>query len=166
MKRVITFERRESMKWKDLKGEERYRVVEMARKGQVPIKELCRTFGVSRQTLKIAMEKVDQAAMEALEPKSPGRKARSLEESQVSKVMEENAALRKDLDQWKQKYEIAITFVDLHRKYLSGEELPGEEEEPKKQWKKKKRRRLRNPKPAKMSGTERTEAQMDTKDDG
>ena len=118
------------MKWKDLKGEERYRVVETARKGQVPIKELCRTFGVSRQALKMAMDKADQAAMEALEPKSPGRKARSVEESRVSQVMEENAALRKDLDHWKQKFDVAMTFVELHRKLERGEPLPGEEENP------------------------------------
>jgi transposase-like protein len=166
MKRVITFGRRDLMKWKDLKGEERYRVVEMARKGDVPIRELCRTFGVSRQALKTAMDKADQAAMEALEPKSPGRKARSMEEDQVSRVMEENISLRKDLDQWKQKYEIAITFLDLHQKYLRGEELPGEEEEPKAQGKKKKRRRLRNPKPAKMPVTERTGGEMGPNDDG
>ena len=37
--------------WKSLSGEERYRIVELARKGQVAISELCKTFGVSRQTL-------------------------------------------------------------------------------------------------------------------
>ena len=29
------------MKWQELSGEERYRVVELARKGEVPIRELC-----------------------------------------------------------------------------------------------------------------------------
>jgi transposase-like protein len=145
------------MKWKDLKGEERYRVVETARKGQVPIKELCRTFGVSRQTLKIAIEKADQAAMEALEPKSPGRKARSMEESQVSKMMEENATLRKDLDLWKQKFDVAMTFVELHRKLERGETLPGEEEDTSG---KKKR------KGSKVNGTYRRTARMAGNDNG
>jgi transposase-like protein len=117
------------MKWKDLKGEERYRVVETARKGQVPIRELCRTFGVSRQALKTAMDKADRGAMDALEPKSPGRKARSMEESQASRVMEENVSLRKELEHWKQKFDVAMTFVELHRKLQRGESLPGEEED-------------------------------------
>ena len=132
------------MKWKDLSGEERYRVVQMARRGEVPVGELCRTFGVSRQTLKTAMEKVDQAAMEALTPKSPGRKGQSAEEAELSAMKKEKALLEKDLDHWKQKYEIAMTFVDLHRKVLNGEELPGEEAAPSR--KKKKRRRLKKPK--------------------
>ncbi|MFX1555564.1 MAG: helix-turn-helix domain-containing protein [Promethearchaeota archaeon] len=133
------------MKWKDLSGEERYRVVQMARQGEVPVGELCRTFGVSRQTLKTAMEKVDLAAMEALEPKSPGRKGKSREQAQAEAMREEKDTLEKELDRWKQKYEIAMTFVELHRKLLNGEDLPGESEE-NPSGKKKKRRRLKKPK--------------------
>jgi hypothetical protein len=48
--------------------------------------------------------------------------------------------LQKDLENWKQKYEIAMTFVDIHRKLLNGEPLPGEVEEGKKR---KRRSRLR-----------------------
>jgi transposase-like protein len=145
MNKAGVCERREAMKWKDLSGEERYRVVQMARKGEVPVGELCRTFGVSRQTLKTAMEKVDLAAMEALEPKSPGRKGKSKEQAQAEAMREEKDTLEKELDRWKQKYEIAMTFVELHRKVLNGEELPGEAEE-KPSGKKKKRRRLKKPK--------------------
>ena len=130
------------MKWKDLSGEERYRVVQMARQGEVPVGELCRTFGVSRQTLRNAMAKVDQASMEALEPKIPGRKGRPKEEQELISTRKEKALLEKDLDHWKQKYEIAMTFVELHRKLLNGEDLPGEVEE-KPSDKKKKRRRLK-----------------------
>lgn len=151
------------MKWKDLSGEERYRVVQMARSGDVPIKELCRTFGVSRQTLKNAMEKADLAAMEALMPRSPGRRGKSKEEAEADSVKKENASLEKELAQWKQKYEIAMTFVDLQRKALDGEPLPGEEETPRK---KKKKRRLRKRTVTRTSGAGRTTAAVADPDDG
>lgn len=117
------------MQWKALSGEERYRVVQMARKGEVPVQELCTTFGVSRQTLSEAMEKVDQAAMAALEPKVPGRKGPSPEAAALGEAKKATTALAKDLAHWKTKYEIAMTFVELHRKVLDGEPLPGEEDE-------------------------------------
>ncbi len=62
--------------WKGLSGEERYRVVELARQDETSIRELCRTFGVSRQTLYRALEAADRASVEALTPKRRGRKAR------------------------------------------------------------------------------------------
>lgn len=116
------------MKWKDLSGEERYRVVQMARKGEVPIQELCTTFGVSRQTLNEAMEKVDRAAMAELEPKPPGRKGPTPEKAALTEAKKEKSSLEKELELWKTKYEIAMTFVELHRKVLDGEALPGETE--------------------------------------
>ena len=155
------------MKWKDLSGEERYRVVQLARKGEVPVQELCRTFGVSRQSLKVAMEKADRAAMEALTPKSPGRKGRSKEEAEADAMRRKKDSLERELDRWKQKYEIAMTFVELHRKLLNGEDLPGEEEqEEAKSPGKKKKHRLRKPKPAKMPGPIRTGAPVDPNDNG
>jgi transposase-like protein len=156
-------ERRLMMKWKELSGEERYRVVEMARRGEVPVKELCRTFGVSRQTLRSAMEKADQAAMEALNPKTPGRKERPREQVELISVKKEKACLEKELALWKQKYEIAMTFVDLQRQALDGEPLPGEEEIPRK---KKTRRRLKKRKPPTMSGPDRTTTRMAGTGDG
>jgi hypothetical protein len=51
------------MNWKDLGGEERYRVLELARKGQMPLKQIGETFGVSRQVLSRAMEKADRASV-------------------------------------------------------------------------------------------------------
>lgn len=150
------------MLWKDLSGEERYRVVQMARKGEVPIQELCTTFGVSRQTLSEAMEKVDQAAMAALEPKSPGRKGPTPEVAALAEARKATTTLEKDLAHWKTKYEIAMTFVELHRKVLDGEPLPGEEE--KGVGEKKKRRKDRRT--ATESGADRNGPGMAGSDDG
>jgi hypothetical protein len=155
--------RRRLMKWKDLNGEARYRVVQMAREDKVPIKALCRSFCVSRQTLKTAMDKADQAAMEALTPKSPGRKGKSKEQAEAEAMKQKKDGLQKELDRWKQKYEIAMTFVDIHKKLLNGEALS---EEPKRPGKKKKRNRLRNPRSAKTAGADRTEAEMEQSGDG
>ena len=148
-----------TMKWKDLSGEERYRIVEMARKREVPIKQLCRTFGVSRQTLNVAMEKVDRAAMEALEPKKAGRKGRSKEQIDITNLTGQKESLEKDLDHWKQKYDIAMTFVDLHRKILDGQDLPGEE-------KGRGKKKNRPHKSSKKHGTNRRTKGMDNNDDG
>ena len=119
------------MKWQELSGEERYRVVELARKGEIPIRELCRTFGVSRQTLYRAMEAADQASMAALEPKRRGRKPRPESEVQREELEQEKADLQKELGRWRQKYEIAKTILDLQRKAEHGEPLPGEKGEKK-----------------------------------
>ena len=154
------------MKWKDLNGEARYRVVQMAREGKVPIKTLCRSFGVSRQTLKTAMDKADQAAMEALTPKSPGRKGKSKEQAEVEAMKQEKASLEKELDRWKQKYEIAMTFVDIHKKLLNGEALCEQPEEPKSPGKKKTRKRLRNPGSAEATGAQRTGTEVAKNGDG
>jgi transposase-like protein len=155
----IDWRKRMTMKWKDLSGEERYRVVEMARKKEVPIKQLCRTFGVSRQTLKVAMEKADRAAMEALEPQKAGRKGRSKEQVDITKLTGEKASMEKDLNRWKQKYGIAMTFVDLHRKILNGQDLPGEE-------KGRGKKRRSSHKTSKKDGRNRRAKGMDNSDDG
>lgn len=134
------------MTWKDLSGEERYRIVEMARTGKTPIKEICETFGVSRQTLHRAMAVADQAAMEALEPGKRGRKPRPMSERQVLELSEEKTRLDKELKHWKTRYDIARTILDLEHKAARGEPMPGE----------KKRRRLKRRKqqapPAKAPG--------------
>jgi len=126
-----------TLQWKELSGEERYRVVEMARKGEVPIGELCRTFGVSRQTLYRAMEAADRASAEALEPKRRGRKPKAPSEVQKSELEASNAGLHKELDHWKTKYQVARTMLDLERKLDRGEPLPGEKGKKRKQRKKK-----------------------------
>lgn len=126
-----------TLQWKALSGEERYRVVEMARKGEMPIGELCRTFGVSRQTLYRAMEAADRASTEALEPKRRGRKPKAASEVQKSELEASNAGLQKELEHWKTKYQVARTMLDLERKLDRGEPLPGEKGKKRKQRKKK-----------------------------
>jgi transposase-like protein len=158
--------RRGLMKWKDLNGEVRYSVVQMAREGKVPIKALCRSFGVSRQTLKTAMDKADQAAMEALTPKSPGRKGKSKEQVKAEAVKKEKDLLEKELGRWKQKYEIAMTFVEIHKKLLNREAFSEEPQEPKRPGKKKKRKGIRNPRSAKTAGADRTGTRVGPNSDG
>ena len=109
------------MPWKELSGEERYRLVEMARKGHVPIKEICETFGLSRQTLHRAMSKADEAAVQALEPKAPGRKGKTPEEARVEELEATLREHHKALEQWKTKYQVALAFLELERKYDRGE---------------------------------------------
>ncbi|HUV36630.1 MAG TPA: helix-turn-helix domain-containing protein [Patescibacteria group bacterium] len=104
-----------TLKWKELSGQERYRVVMLARKGEVTVQELCTSFGVSRQTLYRAMEATDQAAMEALEPKKRGRKPAPVSDVQTKELTASNATLKKELDHWKTKYEVAKTFIELER---------------------------------------------------
>ena len=111
------------MKWTELSGEERYRVVEMARKGEVPQKEICETFGVSRQTLYRAMHTADEVSAAALEPKKPGRKAKTPDEQAIVELNSQMEGLQKELDQWRTKYEVAKAFLELERKYDRGEPL-------------------------------------------
>jgi transposase-like protein len=125
-----------TLRWQELSGEERYRVVEMARKGEVAISELCKTFGVSRQTLYRAMEAADRASAAALEPKKRGRKPRPSSEARTTELEASNAGLHKQLEHWKTKYQVARTLLDLERKLERGEPLPGEEEKKRKPRKK------------------------------
>ena len=118
-----------TLKWKALSGEERYRVVEMARQGEVALSELCKTFGVSRQTLYRAMESADRAAAAALEPKKRGRKPRAASEIRSTELKASNAGMQKELEHWKTKYQVARTLLDLERKLERGEPLPGEKGE-------------------------------------
>ena len=114
------------LKWKTLSGEERYRVVEMARKGQVTISELCETFGASRQTLYRAMAAADRASAEALELKPRGRKPKPANAVRTTELEAGNAELGKELEHWKTKYQVVRTLLDLERKLDRGEPLPGE----------------------------------------
>ena len=103
------------LKWTELSGQERYRVVMLARQGDVEVSRLCQSFGVSRQTLYRAMEAADQASMEALEPKQRGRKPTPVSEVQARELTHTNNSLQKELAHWKMKYEVAKTFIDLER---------------------------------------------------
>ena len=113
-------------KWKEMTGEERYQVVEMALSGKAEVAELCRTFEMSRQTLYRAMEKASRGAAEALEPKSPGRKSMPLSEQKVSELQLDKIRLEKELKHMTQRYEVAKTILELERKLAKGESLPGE----------------------------------------
>lgn len=115
------------MTWKDLGGEERYRVLEMVRTGEVSVKEICETFGLSRQALNRGMGKADQASIQALEPKKPGKKPKTRQAVEMEELATTKADLEKELEHWKQKYEVAKTFLDLERKLTRGERLPSEE---------------------------------------
>ena len=115
--------------WKSLSGEERYRVVEMARKG-VEITELCRTFGVSRQTLYRALEAADRASVEALTPKRRGRKGAPPSQKRLAEIRAEKAKVEKELERMRQRYEVAQALLDLQRKAERGERLPGEKKTP------------------------------------
>ena len=121
------------MKWKDMTGEERYRVVEMAQKGGQPLAEICRTFEVSRQTLHKAMAQVSLAAVQALEPQRPGRKGRSREELRIGELTKKTTGLEKEVNHWKMRYEVAQAFIDLSRE--------AEQKEMRSRRQKKKRRR-------------------------
>jgi hypothetical protein len=138
----------------------------MARESKVSIKELCRSFGLSRQTLKTAMDKADQAAMEALTPKSPGRKGKSKDRAKADAMKQEKALLEKELNHWKQKYEIAMAFVDIHKKLLNGEALSEKSKGPNGPGEKKKRKRLGHPRSAKAVGAEGTGAEVAQSGDG
>lgn len=144
------------LRWQTLSGEERYRVIELLRKGEVEVKELCATFGVSRQTLYRAAEAADQASVAALSPKQRGRKREPATRKQLRELTTEKKDLQKQVEQMCQKYEIAQALLDLQRKAERGERLPGEK-------KNQGTRRRPNPKVAGMAGTK---APMASNDDG
>jgi len=114
------------MRWQTLSGEERYRVIELLHKGEVQIKELCRTFGVSRQTLYRAAEAADRASVAALTPKRRGRKPEPASRQEVKVLQSQQKILEQELHRMSQKYEIAQALLDLQRKAERGERLPGE----------------------------------------
>jgi transposase-like protein len=114
-------------RWQDLTGADRWEVIEKARRGEIPVTELCQTFGITRQTLYRAMEAADAAAKEALAPRAPGRKKKPASETAVESLQQEVAAQQKDLARWQQKYEVLKTLLELERKLAKGEPLPGEQ---------------------------------------
>ena len=141
------------MKWKDMTGEERYRVVEMAQKGEQPLAEICSTFEVSRQALHKAMAQVSRAAVKALEPQRPGRKGKSREELRIGELMKKTTGLEKEVNHWKTRYEVAQAFIDLSRE--------AEQKEARSRRKKKKLRR-----PAKEVSRSRPAGTVAGLDDG
>ena len=114
------------LKWRDLDGQQKYEVVELARKQGVQVKELCQAFGVSRQTLYRAMEVADKAAIEALSPKPKGRPPVPLTQKEIQVLRTRNKELEQDLKRQKLKNEVAQALLDLQRKFDRGQKLPGE----------------------------------------
>jgi transposase len=128
-----------AVKWTELSGQERYQVLAMARKGEIEVSQLCKTFGVSRQTLYRALEATEEASIAALEPKKRGRKPTPLSELQAKQLTRSNASLQKELDRWKMKYDIAKTFIDLQRELERDDLVPGGREKKRRRRRKKKR---------------------------
>ena len=112
--------------WKNLDGHQKYEVVELARRQGLPVTELCRTFGVSRQTLYRAMETADQAAINALSPKPRGRPPVPMSQKEILALRTRNKELEQDLKQQKLKNEVAQALLDLQRKAERGQSLAGE----------------------------------------
>ena len=113
------------LKWRDLDGQQKYEVVELARKQGVQVKELCQAFGVSRQTLYRAMEVADKAAIEALSPKPKGRPPVPLPQKDIQALRVRNKELEQDLKRQKLKNEVAQALLDLQRKADRGQKLTG-----------------------------------------
>ena len=102
-------------------------MIEQARKGEIPVTELCRTFGISRQTLYRAMEVADRAAQAALSPKPPGRKKKPASETRIDTLKKDLTTQEQETARWRQKYEVTWTLLELERKLAHGEPLPGEQ---------------------------------------
>jgi transposase-like protein len=113
------------LKWRDLDGQQKYEVVELARKQGMQVKELCRAFGVSRQTLYRAMETADKAAIEALSPKPKGRPPVPLPQKDIRALRARNKELEQDLKRQKLKNEVAQALLNLQRKADRGQNLSG-----------------------------------------
>ena len=73
-----------------------------------------------------AMAAADRASAEALELKPRGRKPKPASVVRETELKAGNAELRKELEHWKMKYQVARTMLDLERKLDRGEPLPGE----------------------------------------
>ena len=70
---------------------------------------------MTRQSLRRAMEKMDEAAIEALRPKKRGRKPPSKGQQRLRELEKENAQLRKQVEQMQTKYEVASRYIELTR---------------------------------------------------
>lgn len=114
------------LKWKNLDGQQKYKVVELARKKETSVTELCLTFGVCRQTLYRAMDMADTAATEALSPKKRGRPKTSPTQKEIQELHDRNKELEQRLKRQEMKNQVAMALLDLHRKADRGEKLPGE----------------------------------------
>ncbi len=113
-------------RWRQMSGEQRYRLLELLNKGAVEVSELSRTFGVSRQSLYRALAMAQAAGIAALTPKPAGRKARPATQQKLTELQAEKKKLERELYLTRQKYEVAEALLDLQRRLDRGEPLPGE----------------------------------------
>lgn len=109
--------------WKEMSGEERYRVVELAQSGTVSMNKLCETFAVTRQMLGRVVEKAKEGARAALEPQRPGRKGKGEEDQRITELSKKQSSLEKEVSHWKMRYEVAQAYIDLMRQQ-GREEVP------------------------------------------
>jgi len=114
------------VRWRDLSGQDRLRLIEQVRQGRLKQADLCRTFGMSRQVLHRAIKAMEEAAVEALEPKRPGRKPVPVSDQEVRQLKKDLTHRDRELAHLQQKYEVTQTLLELERKLDRGELLPGE----------------------------------------
>ena len=114
------------LRWQQLSGEQRYRVLELLNKGTVEAAELSRRFGVSRQTLYRALAVAQAAGIAALTPRPAGRKPQPQVQQKLTELQTQKKQLEKELQLTRQKCEVAEALLDLQRRLDRGEPLPGE----------------------------------------
>ena len=74
------------IRWQDLAGPERLKLIEQLWQGRMTKSELCRTLHMSRQVLHRATVAAQEAAQEALEPKRPGRKTPTEDQARITEL--------------------------------------------------------------------------------
>jgi len=72
------------------------------------------------------MEKVRDASVQALEPRTPGRKSKPVSQQELEALAAQSASQEKEISQWKTKWEVTRTVLDLERKAARGELQSGE----------------------------------------
>ena len=115
----------EKPRWRDLTGAEKWEVILESQRDRVRMRDLCESFGMTRQTLHRCKAAAERAAKSALEPRSPGRKPRPESEKQTEALREELEATRNELDLMRQRYEVTKTLLSLERKLSAGDSRTG-----------------------------------------
>ena len=141
------------MKWTEMNAEERYRVVELARKGEQTMTEVCETFGVSRQTLHKAMSAAQAGAIAALAPKASGRKGPSEEAQKITELSKTQSSMEKEIHHWKTRYEVAQAYIDIVHEQEAREERAEKTER-----NRRKRERAKQKKKPRVTGTKKSGA--------
>ena len=111
------------LEWKNLDGQQKYEIVELARKPETSVTDLCKTFQISRKTLYRAMDIADAAAAAALTAKPKGRPPNPVMQKEVKDLHVRNRKLESDLKRERLKNEVAQALLELHRKVDRQERL-------------------------------------------